>query len=357
MSAANRSAGCGAEGGRDLQLAPRPSTTRARTRSSPPAQGRPGRVLSRRAASWRVSRARPASAASSSSTSPSSLTLGVVVVGVCALGDDRQPAARLEGQLRQAGDRVDDRARSRRRASARPVRPAPGARAIASSGSISPKSTTSGLTGPPQRRAERDPALVEELFDLLELERGRAVAGSDEVAIEPCTSTTFARAAGAVQAVDVLRDHALEQAAPLELGQRLVGAIGPLVAERRGSAAGSRTRSGRGRARRRRCGRPPSGRRSPTAPSPGCGSRGSRTAPRSPPRSARRCARGLADRARASRSARWRRRPYLPLHFGRALAEEGADALLGVLAAEGGGEAAASRPRCPRRGRPCGRPA
>ena len=33
------------------------------------------------------------------------------------------------------------------------------------------------------------------------------------------------------------------------------------------------------------------------------------------------------------------RRRYLPLHFGAALAEEGADALLGVLAVEGGGEA------------------
>ena len=50
----------------------------------------------------------------------------------------------------------------------------------------------------------------------------------EEVSIEPWTSTTFSRAGGPVQAVDVLGDHALEQAAPLELGQRLVGAFGRL---------------------------------------------------------------------------------------------------------------------------------
>ena len=114
-------------------------------------------------------------------------------------------------------------------------------------------------------------------------------------------------AGGAVEAVDVLRDHALEQAAPLELGQRLVGARSAACRRASGSAAGSRTRSAPGRARRRRCGRPPSGRRSPRARSPACGSRESRRGPRPPPRSARPCsstrrsARRALDRAGSSR--------------------------------------------------------
>ena len=51
--------------------------------------------------------------------------------------------------------------------------------------------------------------------------------------IEPWTSIGSCVPAGRVQAVDVLRDHARHQPAPLELGDREVRAVGPLAVEER----------------------------------------------------------------------------------------------------------------------------
>ena len=94
----------------------------------------------------------------------------------------------------------------------------------------------------------------------------------------------------------------LDQSPSLELGQRLCGRDWAACRRGRGSEAGSRTRTGRGRVRRRRCGRPPSGRPLPRGRSLGCGSRGSRKEPRSPPRSGRRCA-ATGGSSSASRSS------------------------------------------------------
>ena len=84
----------------------------------------------------------------------------------------RPPA--LEGQLRQAGDRVDGERGADAEHQLGPLRRAPSARAIASAGSSSPKRTTSGLTAPPQPEQIATPSLVEELVDLLEPEASRA---------------------------------------------------------------------------------------------------------------------------------------------------------------------------------------
>ena len=128
-----------------------------------------------------------------------------------------------------------------------------------------------------------------------------------------------------------------------------VGAVGLLVLERL-EAVAVEVPEALGVARaRHRCARPPSGRRSPTARCRASGSRGSRTAPRCPaPVSA---TTEPASRTRPASSLDAAGLPPAPLRL--ALAEEGADALAGVLAGEDGGEARPSRPRCPRRGRAC----
>ena len=104
--------------------------------------------------------------------------------------------------------------RSARLASARP-RPRPGRR-------ISPKRTTSGSRGPGRRR-DGD-FVVEEPVDLLQAE---ARAASWQVAdrTDPCTSITRSEPAH-VQHVDVLRDHRVEHAAALELGQARWAGLG-----------------------------------------------------------------------------------------------------------------------------------
>ena len=78
--------------------------------------------------------------------------------------------------------------------------------------------------------------------------------------------------------------------------------VGALVLQRGEALGVEAPEARRGRARRRRCGRPPSDRASPTGPSGGCGSRGCRRAPRCRRRSARPPSgrRGRAPARRAS---------------------------------------------------------
>ena len=220
----------------------------------------------------------------------------------------------------------------------------------------SQRGTPSASRGDPRarlaraRRARRTPARA----------AGDAAVHLDELA----------RARLAVQHVDVLGDHGVEHARALHRSERAVRAVGLLVARASRSARRRSPRSARGRVRRRRCARPPSGPRSPTGRCRACGSRGSRRAPRCRRRSARRPSAPRA-RARARRSssgalaarmrlrARARRgacstrlRPSsASLEVRRAFAEEGRDPLAGVGAREHLRERAASRPRCPRRGR------
>ena len=189
-----------------------------------------------------------------------------------------------QGELGQARDRMDlERgadAEQQVGARARAAGPA----SIASAGRSSPNRTTSGFTLPAQHAAGRDPVLVEQRLDLLELEARASQLVQLAVAIEPWTSITSLRPRLAVKAVDVLGDHRVQQAAPLELGQRLVGRVRPLVGERVEAGPVEVPEAPRCRGERRRSWRPTSGRPSPTAPPRGSGSRGSPTAPRSPPR-------------------------------------------------------------------------
>ena len=119
--------------------------------------------------------------------------------------------------------------------------------------------------------AARDPGVIGCLA-----RRGPRRAGSaprqrrqDEWSIVPCTSISSRVPALRVQAVDVLGDHRVEQPRPLELGQRRVRAVGLLVLERLEALAVEVPEALRGRGGTRRCARPPSGRRSPTARCPG----------------------------------------------------------------------------------------
>ena len=105
-----------------------------------------------------------------------------------------------------------------------------------------------------------------------------------------------------VQAVDVLRDHRVEQPGSLELDERRRGRGWAACPRASGSARRRSARIARGRGGRRRCARPPSDRPSPTARSRASGSRGSRTAPRSRRRSAPRPS-GLVDQAREPAAA------------------------------------------------------
>ena len=174
------------------------------------------------------------------------------------------------------------------------------ARRSAAWGRYSPNSTTSGLSTAPQSHRgillgiARVPGA-----DLGDRIPGAAVQ-ADRMRDRAVHLDQLGRSRPRVQAVDVLRDHRVEQSRPLELRERLVGAIRLLVLERLEALAVEAPELARDPGGRRRCAPPPSGRRSPTARSRASGSRGSPTGPRSRRRSARRPSRprGSARRAR-----------------------------------------------------------
>ena len=205
-------------------------------------------------------RARRRTASSSSTTSPPIRTAarrsnGVgpwVRIAIC-------PPA-VERRLGQPGHRDRPRARTRCTASGRRRRRAPPPASIASTGRYSPNSTTPGLSGraaiAPRHPVRGSPSC-----------RARTSPNSyrtpqtrqTDWAIEPCTSTRFARPRPGVQPVDVLRDHRVEQPGVLELDERRVRPIGLLVLERLEALAVEAPEASPGRGGTRRCGRPPSG--------------------------------------------------------------------------------------------------
>ena len=195
-------------------------------------------------------------------------------------GDDRDRAAGLQGQLRQPGDREDlergadaeqqvgaaRRARSRapspprraaRRTARRPAsaaarsrsaarrrRPPPAARASPPAGSARRRPgtrRTRSTRGPRSRRASRPRACRPSMFWVI---------------------------------------TASSRPACLELGERAVGAVRLLALEHGEARPVERPEALRARGARRRCARPPSGRRSPTARCRASGSRGCPRAPR-----------------------------------------------------------------------------
>ena len=164
--------------------------------------------------------------------------------------------------------------------------------------------------------------------------------------MRPVDLDELARARPAVEHVDVLGDDRVEVAAALELDQRAVGAVGLLALERLEAVAVEVPEALGVRAPGVDVGHR---HRVDVLPQPGArasGSRGSRRAPRCPRRSAPRPSR---PRARGRPASRRGCLPPAPRRL--ALAEEGADALAGVLAGEDGARRRPSRPRCRRRGR------
>ena len=122
-------------------------------------------------------------------------------------------------------------ARSRRTASGRRRRRAPAPPPSPPRGSSSPNSTTSGFTAPRQLRARATPSSSNSP-STCSRDSSRRSRCSSSVSMLPWTSITPPRARLAMQPVDVLRDHRLEHAAPLELRQRLVRRVRLHVAER-----------------------------------------------------------------------------------------------------------------------------
>ena len=205
-----------------------------------------------------------------STTSPESFTSATPSYGRRAHRHDRQLPARVERLLGQPRHRLDLQRRADREHQPRASCASADARSIARSGSNSPNSTTSGFSdapqshrGTPRRRARASrPASTT-----------RRTSRHEAVRIEPWTSIG-SRARRGVQPVDVLRDHA-GHAARAARARRSRGARRWAPCRRGSRSAGRRrTRSAPGRGARRRCGRPPSGRRSPTGRSSACGSRG-----------------------------------------------------------------------------------
>ncbi len=144
------------------------------------------------------------------------------------------------------------------------------ARASASAGSSSPNSTTSGLSGSPQALAARHAVGVGGEQRTGALERDAAVAAQARARGDAAVDLHQLACAGlAMEHVDVLGDHRVQQPLALHRHERVVGVVGQLAAER-GEALAVEAPEARGvGCERRRCARPPSGRRSATGRVPG----------------------------------------------------------------------------------------
>ncbi len=178
------------------------------------------------------------------------------------------------------------------------------ARASAAAGRYSPNRTTSGLSGAPQSQRGTPVGVGRETG----ADIGERVAApqrrQDECAIVPCTSISSREPGARVQPVDVLGDHGVEQAGRARARRAPRGRGSGACPRASGSARRRSARSARDRAGRRRCARPPSGRRSPTGRSRASGSRGCPTAPRCRRRSARRPSRRADQSASQARPRR-----------------------------------------------------
>ncbi len=186
--------------------------------------------LSARSESGIVSRVPPTAAASSSSTSPSSLRSATASYGVGPLVTIASLPPLLEGEAGQPGGRVDGERgadadhqlgpfRQLRRSRHRALR-----QQLAEEDDVGFNRTSAG-------RADGDIPCVEQPLDLLEV-IGRRAAGAGGGLDRAVHLDHVLGARSTVQAVDVLGDHAREQTAALELGQRLVGGVRAFVPER-----------------------------------------------------------------------------------------------------------------------------
>ena len=145
-------------------------------------------------------------------------------------------------------------------------------------------------------------------------------------------------------------DAARARARPARRGPRWAA----LSVERRGSGGRRTARSAPGRAATRRCARPPSGRRSPTARLPGVRKSGIPDGTEIPAPVSATTETGVAQQRRQGRRAR----AHLPCHSRLPLAEEGAEMPSRASSvANDRRRTRRSRPRAPRRGPPRARPA
>ena len=128
-----------------------------------------GRQVLRRRGARPAPRAAPSS---SSSTSPSSFSSASPSYGGRALGDDRQPAAALEGQLRQPGDRVDGERGADAEHQLGPLGELAGPRHRALGQQLAEEDDV-GFDRAAAARADRDAVGVEERLDLARARRRR----------------------------------------------------------------------------------------------------------------------------------------------------------------------------------------
>ena len=179
----------------------------------------------------RVSSAQPSAARTADSSVdhvPIETDRRLGVVGGRALGDDRDSAAAPKRELGQSRDRKD----LERGADAQQQVGA-GTQLLRLPhrvlGQQLPEQDDIGLHLSRAARCRRANAVgIEQRLDLLELEASvaaRAARGGDRAV----HLDHLARSRLAVQSVDVLGDHRVQESPPLELGQGFVGGIGPLV--------------------------------------------------------------------------------------------------------------------------------
>ena len=307
----------------------------------------------------------PSSARSSSTTSPCSRTLGELVERRGALRDDRHRAAGASGSAAAARRPGGPPARSRCRAAGRRPRTARGRARAPPRASMLAEQHHVGLQRLAAALAARHAVGVggEPRARLLELGTAPPQDRQEQRRDRAVHLDQLARARRRWSMSTFWVITASSSPARSSVDERAVGAVGLLVARASRSARRRSPRSAPGPRGRRRCARPPSGRRAPTARCPGERKSGipdgtempapvsATTEPRARAISS---AEARDSSARRARPALRRRAPPRSAAFEarRAFAEERGDALLGVGAGEDRRRSLPSRPRCPRRGRP-----
>ena len=177
-------------------------------------------------------------------------------------------------------------------------------------------------------------------------------ARHDDVSIEPWTSTSSRVPARRCSRSMFCVMTASSSPRALELDQRPCAPLGSLSSQRREAVAVEVPEALGVGAARRRCGRPPSGRRSPTARCPGERKSGIPDGTEIPaPVSAT-----TESAARSEPASAGVRRSLSALPLRRALAQEGARCPPWRPRRRTRPRSPPSRPRCPRRGRPWPRP-
>ena len=253
-----------------------------------------------------------------------------------ALGDDRDLAAGLQGDARQLGDREDLERGADTQQQIGATRPAPRRGAARLRAGYSPNRTTSGLSGRPQSQ-RGTPCRVGPLARADVVERVAAPAGQARRVVDrPVDLDQLAGAGLGVQAIDVLGDHGVEPCpARSSVASAAWARVGALVLEASESGRRRSARSAPGRGGTRRCGRPPSGRRSPTARCCGVRKSGIPDGTEIPAPVSATTESAASDQLGQPRGRRGgAERAHRPRNRGRALAQEGGDPLASVLGGE-----------------------